>query len=259
MHDNDELLALGALFSHEFKNPLLVIRNNVSNIEKRFEEGSLDSMDVHRTVGAILLCCDNLSRLSSNIAIASGKGKIRTNRFYYDVGEQLSTICFMTNELFIDKNVKVSFEAKTDPLVFSADPDLIMTVVMNLISNGIKYNMSELKQINIIAEVKNDKLFISVKDNGIGFPKEEAERIFERYYRVDNTAMMRASGLGLGLFIVKEIVEAHDGKISAKPTKNGTTFKIEIPPLKDLVLRSPQNVYVLEEDIKLALSGELIK
>lgn len=259
MFDSDELLALGDVFSHEFKTPLAVIRSYINNIERRFEEGTIESMDMRKTAGAIRHCCNNLSKLSENITLASSKKKIHANRFYYDVAEQINTICFMTNELFSDGNVKATFESKTDPLIFNADADLIMSIILNLISNGIKYNISELKQIDITAEIKNERLCISVKDNGIGFPKEEAENIFERYYRTDNSAVMMASGLGLGLFLVKKMVEAHDGTIVAKPTKKGTTFKIEIPPLKELVFRSPSMVYVREELVERELSGELLK
>ena len=244
MFDSDDLLALGDLFSHEFKTPIAVIRNHITNIERRFEEGTIDSMDIRRTTGAMRHCCDSLSRLSGNIALVSGKDKFQANRFYYDVAEQISTICFMTNELFAENGVNVTFTAKTEQLIFNADPDFIMSIVLNLISNGIKYNSSDLKQIDIVAEIKNKALHISVKDNGIGFPKEEAERVFERYYRSDNSMNMLAMGLGLGLFIVKEMVKAHNGTIVAKPTKKGTTFKIEIPPLDELVFRSPRTVFV---------------
>jgi len=259
MFDSDELLSLGDIFSHEFKTPLAVIQTYISNLERRYDEGNLDSIDMHRTTDAIRYCCNNLSRLSSNIALASSKEKIKANRFYYDIAKQISTICFMTNELFAESNVKVSFTAKTEPLFFSADPDLIMSIMLNLISNGIKYNSSQEKQIDIVAEIKGENLHISVKDNGISFPKEDAERVFERYYRSDNRSVMLATGLGLGLFIVKKMVDAHNGTIVAKPTKKGTTFKIEIPPLKELILCSPQSVFVSEEAILLGLAGELMK
>ncbi len=261
MYDSEELLALGDILGHEFKTPIMVIRSHANNMENRYHEGTLDTYDVSKSTMAIRYCCNTLLRLSSNLSIASKKNPLRAERFYYNVAEQVNSICFMTNELFSQANVKIEFIPKSESLVASVDPNYIMGILLNLISNGIKYNQSDLKHIQIFAEVKNDTLYFTVKDNGMGFNKEDAEKVFDRYYRSDNTANMLASGLGLGLFIVKKMVDAHGGSIVAKPTKKGTTFKIELPPKKrpvgEMSFHSPRRVYVSLQDIERELSAEL--
>ncbi len=263
MLDSDEMLALSDILGHEFRTPIMVIRSNASNIQSRYEEGTLDTMDVGQSTTAIRYCCNTLMRLSNNLSIASKKQALKAERFYYDVAAQISAICFMTKELFGQGNVNIEFVSKTPQLIASVDANYIMSILLNLISNGIKYNQSDLKHIQIVGEIKNETLFLSVKDNGMGFDKEDAEKIFERYYRSGNTNHILASGLGLGLFIVKRMVEAHDGTIVAKPTKSGTTFKIEIPPQKisagKLEFHSPRHVHVSLSQIELELAAELEK
>ncbi len=261
MFDSDEMLVLSDILGHEFKTPIMAIQSHANNIEKRYQEGILDTIDVSKSTSAIRYCCNTLLRLSTNLSVASKKNKLAADRFYYDVAEQIHTICFMTSELFGDGNIRIEFIPKTKQLMASADPNFIMSILLNLISNGIKYNKSDIKHIQITGEVKNDTLYLAVKDNGMGFDKEDAERIFERYYRSDSSRNITASGLGLGLFIVKKMVEAHDGTIIAGPTKKGTTFKIEIPPKKlpvdEVELRSPRRVFVSEQTIMRELAAEL--
>ena len=99
---------------------------------------------------------------------------------------------------------------------------------INLIDNAIKY--TEEGVIKVVCKEKDDNLFILVKDSGIGIPKKDLPRIFERFYRVEKGRSRKMGGTGLGLSIVKHIVQLYDGNIEVKSSiGKGTEFKIVLP------------------------------
>jgi two-component system sensor histidine kinase VicK len=104
----------------------------------------------------------------------------------------------------------------------------------NLVSNAIKYSPDGGK-ILIKGEVHPDYITVSVRDNGIGVPPQEQGRIFQKFARLDNALSRKTEGTGLGLFLSKAIVEAHDGRIwyqnnnEIEPDASGTTFTFSLP------------------------------
>ena len=109
------------------------------------------------------------------------------------------------------------------------DKEKIQVVVQNLIDNGIRYNKIG---GNVTISLKHDKLFIyvTIEDTGIGISDLQHNRIFDKFFRADNAVKADAEGTGLGLFISKNIIEAHEGKISFKSKKNkGTIFTFSLP------------------------------
>ncbi len=109
------------------------------------------------------------------------------------------------------------------PLVF-ADPERVHQVISNLVSNALKYS-PEGRVVRIGARAEPGQVLVWVRDEGIGIPPDSLSKIFSRFYRVDNTAIRKVGGSGLGLALVKEIVEAHGGKVWAESTLHqGSTF-----------------------------------
>jgi two-component system sensor histidine kinase VicK len=104
------------------------------------------------------------------------------------------------------------------------DVGRIGQVFDNLVGNALKFSPAGSK-ININAEVENGKVKFSIQDQGIGIPADKLDKIFERFYQVDGSTTRRYGGAGLGLTIVKQIIEAHGGHITveSEPDK-GTTF-----------------------------------
>ena len=109
------------------------------------------------------------------------------------------------------------------------DRDALVTVLVNLLDNALKYSGDE-KNIRLRGFASDGRVCLEVQDNGIGFPRGAANKIFDRFYQVDRTLSRRTGGCGLGLSIVKFIVDAHDGSITAKsqPGK-GSTFTVQLP------------------------------
>ena len=103
------------------------------------------------------------------------------------------------------------------------------TIVQNIVSNAIKHTETG-GEIKISAKSKDDKIIVRVKDTGIGMSKESLKRIFEKFYRVHTGNLHNVKGFGLGLSYVKNIVDAHNGKIKVESTLGkGTTFIIDMP------------------------------
>ncbi|MFP4242584.1 MAG: ATP-binding protein [Chitinispirillaceae bacterium] len=123
-------------------------------------------------------------------------------------------------------NLKLSCDSGVSACI---NAPMIEQAVVNLIDNAVKYS-EERKEITVKASVQGSKAIIDVKDQGIGIPSDHQERIFERFYRIDKARSRKFGGTGLGLSIVKNIVAAHDGRVTVRSeTGKGSTFSITIP------------------------------
>ena len=110
-----------------------------------------------------------------------------------------------------------------------ADEERLRQVLSNLISNAIKYSPDG-GQITVSGQYNRDQVYVAVSDQGIGIPVGEQDRIFDRFYRVESALSRRTQGAGLGLYLVKSVIEAHKGSIwvSSKPGR-GSTFVFTLP------------------------------
>ena len=110
------------------------------------------------------------------------------------------------------------------------DTDKFQQIMLNLIDNASKYsNEGSTVQVNVVPDYQNNSLIISVKDEGIGISKEDINKIFNKFSRVDSPLTRKIQGNGLGLYITKTLVEKMNGKISVESSSNGSEFKIELP------------------------------
>jgi len=110
-----------------------------------------------------------------------------------------------------------------------ADKDRLSQVLLNLLTNAIKYS-PEADSVEVYVEEKNGSAAIKVKDHGIGIDKKDHSKIFERFYRVEGKSEQTFPGFGIGLFIASEIVRRHEGTLTVESEKNkGSLFKIILP------------------------------
>ena len=127
-----------------------------------------------------------------------------------------------------------------------ADPRRIRQVLTNLLDNAIKYSPQG-GQITVTCEVENEFVVVGVADQGVGIPREYADRIFDRFFQIDGASTRKLGGSGLGLAIAKGILEAHHGKIWAEPgAGQGSVFRFSLPIVKDAELRQNSDTSGLE-------------
>jgi signal transduction histidine kinase len=117
----------------------------------------------------------------------------------------------------------------SDKVILDIDGIKIKQVLQNLLNNAIKYSPENTK-VSLGLKDEGKKMLFFVKDSGFGIPLDQQKRIFEKFFRANNVLMTGAEGTGLGLYIVRSIIEAHGGKVWFESKENkGTTFYIEIP------------------------------
>ena len=127
------------------------------------------------------------------------------------------------------KELNKNIELKTkDNMKLYADPDKLSRVFGNLVKNAINYS-SEESDIIINIEKTDSDIIVEVKNKGKQIPKEKLDRLFEKFYRADSSRTSKTGGSGLGLAIAKDIVELHNGAITAESNENETTFRVELP------------------------------
>jgi signal transduction histidine kinase len=173
-----------------------------------------------------------LTRLIDNILDFS---KIESGRKTYqfvegDVVEVISDTLKAFEVRLHQNGFEVDFETPATTLPTAIiDQDAIAQAFINLLDNAVKYSGEE-KKISVAVDEKDDYITISVTDYGIGIPREERDKIFDKFYRVSTGLVHDVKGSGLGLSIVKHIVEAHNGLVTVSSrTGSGSTFTIHIP------------------------------
>ena len=143
-----------------------------------------------------------------------------------DLSVMAEKIIYEMNEAANKKNIKLLLDAP-DKLYVECDQTLITQLIINLVSNAIKYN-HEGGWVKLTLDKDDNYANISVEDNGIGIPDEDMPYIFDRFYRVDKSR--KSDGIGLGLSIVKWIVDTHRGNIEVESTLNkGSRFLVKLP------------------------------
>lgn len=177
-------------------------------------------------------------------------GRAINNPKIFDISELLHSLCESVKLQAARKNLQVecsvnqaASDGKTvSPLMYvDADPERIREVLNNLLENAIKY--TEQGKVGVQASVISEQIRIAVTDTGPGIPEEDIPHLFQKFYRVDNSATREKGGTGLGLYISKQIVEMFDGKIWVESKLGqGSTFYVELPRVSPEQLRAPKPV-----------------
>jgi two-component system sensor histidine kinase SenX3 len=219
--------------THELKTPLASIRLYLETLKKRDIEGNKrqEFYDV------MLADSDRLLQTVEQVLRAgqSGQRNRKLNFRKVDVG-QLAHECVNLT--------RVRHNLAADTVTFSelvngerpqvkADADELRAAITNLLDNAVKYSVKDVKVSVEVAALGEKKVAIRINDTGIGIPSAQLKRIFRRFYRVPGRVMARIKGTGLGLFIVRSVVENHGGKVFAESEGpgRGSRFTIELPRL----------------------------
>ena len=216
--------------SHELKTPITSIIGYADTLQ----DGDYDKETTQKFLSVISSEGRRMASLVSDLLTLSryDTNRIKREISEFDLGE-LAKKCEEKLQIEISKkrqNVECYVTADVPPI--SADKSGIERVILNLLSNAIKYTGEEGSIKIYVGFVYNDA-YIKIIDNGIGIPKEDLNRIFERFYRVDKARSREMGGTGLGLSIAKEIIEQNKGSIDIKSEYGkGTEVVIRIPAVK---------------------------
>ncbi|MDD5172726.1 MAG: ATP-binding protein [Patescibacteria group bacterium] len=214
-----------SLASHQLRTPLAGIKWFIELLMKgkggKMDKKALDYLQ------QIYISNERMIKLVRDLLdisrIETGK-KFEINKQKIKIKDILESSLKETFSLAKKRKIKIIKNDLGDNFELWVDPDKLKQVLDNLITNAIKYN-KENGNIEINCQKEKDKIIFSIKDNGVGIPKNQQKRIFEKFFRADNAIFKETDGNGLGLYIAKAIVEAHGGKIWFKSKENkGATF-----------------------------------
>lgn len=208
--------------THELKSPIASIRLVLETFIKR----KLKPEQIERFGNNAIKDSERLNELVNNLLFAA---KLESA---YQPHLETIHLDELTNDLvdsMSEKFPQVSFSKNIQNEISTIQGDRIgmVSVVTNLIENAVKYNFTDQPKIKVDLEEKNGRIIIEISDNGIGISDKEKKKIFDRFYRVGNEDTRTTKGTGLGLYIVSQIVKAHQGKITVEDNSpKGTIFKI---------------------------------
>lgn len=213
--------------SHELKTPITSIQGFIETLKMT---DNLDEDTKNRFLTIIENEATRLTRLIDDILLLSTiENKTKKKVEKVDLFEVFEEVHEVINYIAKKKNIKVKYNFENKDIDLWEYSGYIRQILLNIISNAIKYT-GENGEVSIKQYIKSEKVFIEVKDNGIGIPEEDIERIFERFYRVDKARSRSVGGTGLGLAITKHMVKALNGNIRVESELGvGSKFIIELP------------------------------
>jgi signal transduction histidine kinase len=218
------------VISHDLRTPLTAIKGYAATL-LRYQD-RLDETRRNESLRAINSEMDRFARLLDNLLDLSRveAGRLSIYPMPFDLQEMSKRVV----EVFKISAPKHQFGFKfVEPFPQAyGDPDQVEQVLNNLVSNAIKYSPTG-GTIEIQGETQNDRVIISVIDQGMGIPEDQLEKVFERFHRVDSKATRFVSGTGLGLYISKNLIEAQGGKIWIESELGkGSKFSFSLPIAK---------------------------
>jgi two-component system phosphate regulon sensor histidine kinase PhoR len=216
--------------SHELKTPIFAIQGFIETLLN----GALEDEEVNRdflkkamrNVNRLIYLTKDLMEISK---LETGELKSEIEEIY--LYEVLHDIIESLNYKAEKENIELTVHDFDKNIQVKADKNQVKQVLINLIENGIKYNMPNGKvEVNVFSKPKQpERIFVSVKDTGMGIDEKDIPRVTERFFRVDKSRSRERGGTGLGLAIVKHIMEAHGEKFSIESEPNkGSTFTISL-------------------------------
>lgn len=214
-----------ALVSHEFKNPLAALKEGLSLVISRGSDLPQHSRD--KTLAACLIASKRIESMINNLLVHSQleKGMFEFSLAVRELSPAIRLAIEEVEPLAAKKGMCIQYEEAAN-IQASLNSDAMIQALENLLLNAIKYGQDK-TAIEVRANMREKAVEISVTNTGKAMPSVELKRIFERFYRGSNASLQK--GLGLGLHVVKRIVEAHHGTISVLSDSGTTRFTILLP------------------------------
>lgn len=237
LHDITELKRVEAIrrdfvanVSHELRTPLAAIKGYAETLL----DGALEDPDHRRHfIEVIHNSADRLTRITGDLltlsTVTSEGFRLHLTRF--NIGESVNDVLPVLREQASKKRQAIKVNVPSDLPHVVADRERMNQVLLNLVDNAIKFTPEGgVITLDVRAATGSDRIEVRVSDTGIGIPRKDLPRIFERFYRVDKARSRALGGTGLGLSIVKHIIEAHNGTIRVESALGrGSTFIFTVP------------------------------
>ncbi|MDF2547566.1 MAG: domain S-box protein [Anaerosolibacter sp.] len=230
-----------ANISHELRTPLNVILGTQQLLQIMGEQCVDEEKRVkfHRYLHVMKQNGNRLLRLVNNLIDITkmDSGYFQIHLANHDIISVVENITLSVADYVEGKGMNLTFDTDVEEKIVACDPDSMERIMLNLLSNAVKFTRSG-GEIQVHIYDKGDRIQIVVRDTGIGIPKDKQQMIFERFRQVDKSLTRNHEGSGIGLSLVKSLVEMQGGSISCESEEGkGSVFILEFP------------VWVLEEDI----------
>lgn len=224
--------------SHEFRTPINVLLSTLQLIYLQQQDMNNESNATRITkyISIMKQNCYRLLRLASNLIDITkmDSGFFEINPIKCNVVEVIEDITMSVAEYIHGKGIKLQFDTDVEEKTISADPEKIERIMLNLLSNAVKFTEDQ-GSVFVNVKDKGESVEVSVKDTGIGIPEEKLGIVFERFRQVNSSLTRSHEGSGIGLSLVKNLVELHGGTIRVESEYGkGTEFIFELPVKADV-------------------------
>ena len=220
--------------SHEFRTPINIILGTVQVINKNIEQNNINLESLNKYTKYIKQNSYRLLRLVNNLIDIS---KMDTGMYELRCSNQniiniIEDITLSVADYTKNNKINLVFDTDSEEVITYCDPDKIERIMLNILSNAIKFT-PENGFIDVSINSTESEVVVSIKDSGVGIPKDKLDVIFDRFGQVEGSFNRKAEGSGIGLSLVKNLVELHGGNIKVYSKINeGTEFIFTIPIVK---------------------------
>lgn len=235
---NDLQRQFVSMVSHEFRTPLAIIDGNAQRLQRRPEKISKDR--VLKVVMSIRTSVIRLTDLMESVLSAARMegGRIDFEPRNFDIGAMITEIC--GNYADINRRHKIETDLGDLSETYYGDVKLLRQVMSNLVSNAVKYSPEDTTVFIRAIRADDGRIVISVRDQGVGIPQEEVDRLFERFFRASTSTGI--PGTGIGLHLVKHLIDLHGGSLRVESVVGeGTTFEVSLPTDQDGAIASTES------------------
>lgn len=215
--------------AHELRTPLTSLMGNVQLLARRVARDVAVSERLSRPLQVIAVQADRLNRMIQALLDISRieTGQLRIDHAPVNVGALVRRVVEELHPTLATHTVECRIP--DEPLIIEGDELRLEQVLQNLLGNAIKYSPSG-GRVEVSIERREERVCVSVRDQGIGIPAQEVPRLFQRFYRASNADTQFMSGIGIGLYVVKEIITLHGGTVEVESIEDsGSTFSFYLP------------------------------
>jgi signal transduction histidine kinase len=213
------------VIAHELRTPITVVLGNLDLASRVLGREEVAA----RYLTAAREALERLSRLSADLVEASRGGAPHIELAPHDLQPIVAQACDWARPTAASKGITLSYDHQGLPVTVQANTDALLSAMGNLLSNAVRYTPAG-GQVRVASGSEGAEAWVEVCDTGIGMAPEVLARVFEKFYRGPEARTMEATGLGLGLALVQQMVQAHGGRVEIASTLGeGSTFRVLLP------------------------------